>query len=211
MKKKLVSTIGIIYVVLLGVLSYIIMSIFFWNTQFDVKHYLNIVVYAEIFGLIVILPSILFEFRQDFLRSFFFGIAGATIVLIYLYYTFIVASDGWTYTTAELKPLLNDFKLLYLFPSTGIIISIYVLNAFSLISRSRISESESDNVKRYILDLIPHSNKIEIKEISEKTKIDRGTVSKIVEIMIEARDIKAEYFRSTNSILFRHEKELSPS
>ena len=84
------------------------------------------------------------------------------------------------------------------------------MNTFSLISRSRISESESDNVKRHILDLIPHSKKIEIKEISEKTKIDRGTVSKIVENMIETRDINAEYFRSTNSILFHHEKELSP-
>ena len=212
MNKRLISKIGVIYIVLLSVLSYIVLSIFFWNTQFDInlKLYLNIVVYLEIFGLIIMVLSILFEFRQELVRSFLFGIAGATIVLIYLFYTFVVVIDD-TSINDDLNLLLNEFRLFYLFPSTGLLISIYVLNIFSLISRSRISETEIDTVKRYVLDLEPYPTKIEIKEISEKTKIDKGMVSKVVKEMIETRDINAEYYKSTNSILFRQEEELSQS
>jgi len=67
---------------------------------------------------------------------------------------------------------------------------------------------EKTIIKRIILDFCTKYTRLEIKEITEESKIDKQTIIGVVKDMIKNEEIYAHYFKSTNMVVFNQQANI---
>ncbi|MFX1525649.1 MAG: hypothetical protein ACFFCC_19235 [Promethearchaeota archaeon] len=95
-----------------------------------------------------------------------------------------------------------DFLAIILWVTTGIILSIFII--------SKVVENMKNycNTRKTILDLGTQFTRLEIKEISEKTKKDGDLIIRIIKSMIANIEIYGEYFSHTKTLVVNQHANL---
>ena len=99
--------------------------------------------------------------------------------------------------------ILSGFYLIIV----GCVIT-FILNTLMLIPRLTESREKRESLKRKILDLGTQFTRLEIKEISEKCNQDYELIIRIIKNMIINREIYAEYFNSTRTIVINQQANI---
>ena len=64
-------------------------------------------------------------------------------------------------------------------------------------------------IRRTILDLATKYARLEVREISEKCKIDRANIIDVIKQMIDNNEIYAEYFSSSKTVAFNRQANIA--
>jgi len=149
-------------------------------------------------GPLFVFFSIAYVFYLNINRAILTGVVGCTIIGFIIGGIFIIGSSI----------NLNPSNLLYLFIGLLLIIIMCSVNVVLFEFKSRQDIEEEAVIKRIILDLGIKFTRLEVKEISEKCKVDRTTVLEVLKNMIENQEIYAEYFKTTKSVSFNQQANI---
>jgi hypothetical protein len=141
--------------------------------------------------MIIILLSAWFLLTLDINRAIICGGVASILIGIVLVINLIICF-----------PYLITSGIIFLFIKIIKLSLLCILNAFLLISNRRLNVEEEALIKRTVLDLGTKFSRLDVKEISEKCKVDKGTIVKVVKNMVGNQEIYAEYFKSSNSVSF---------
>lgn len=205
MKKKIVVIFGILYIILL-ILNVNVVWIRFggiWidNRVFDqgdyeIFEFLTIYLYFEIYynniNSIVIVITIFFIFTFKIRLAKISGILGTVLFLIGTIIMFFIHFNYAPYN-------FPFFYIPYLFIVLG---SFVLVHSFLIFLNSRTTIEEENRIKKLIIEIGSKFTVSQVQEISEKSKIDKVTIVRIIKRMIENKEIKAEYFKSSKTVAF---------
>ena len=207
MKKEQLSRYGIYFTILIGVFYAAIIiyniglyifawDVLLWSGQHDLHYALEGRFQIASFigmGSLIVIPSVFLLFKLKKKLACILGWVGIGFAIIYLLQHFsmiiIILSNGY--------PVNN----LYLF-----ITSVFFLGAMIVtnlnITTIKIKEEETSLVKKAILELSTKFTRLNVKEISENTNIDKDTIIRVITSMISQKEIHAEFFKSTKMVSF---------
>jgi hypothetical protein len=177
------------------------------------------IVSISLYSLTLILPIFntyndyydFFDFIQLYRKLFFGGLIELTLFLASLIYLQILKKkECIIFGMLGNSFLIIDFFInfsSYLFTSQvsvgffTLFISI-LLNYSIIIVFLAMKESKIENIKSIVINLGTKYDRLEVKEISQKCKIDGISIVYVLNEMIKNQEINAEYFTSSRAIVF---------
>ena len=168
-----------------------ILQLRFFGTT-NIKLVLNFEIYLLFSALFLIALSLIYYYYLDIRKIIILGSIGNTIIFI-----ITIINNHVIYEYPEFPEVVPFF-----FSGLLTLVSSLVIYSILLISLIRLKQSEFLLVKKTILDLGTHFAQLEIREIAEECKIDKNTIIKIVMDMIDKKEIFADYFNSTKTVIF---------
>ena len=208
MNKKTSFRIGVIYGIIYVVFLSLILILFPY--QFTINHdapinenhsLISSLTLSELFllpiGLILIFLSIFYIYRLEIIKAITFGITGwiiISIILFFLYNVFIVFPF-------MINSILFIICMILLLISISIIILLGILKSVS-------NFNEQAKIRKEILELGIKFTRLEVREISEKCKVDRDAIIDVIKKMIANKEIYAEFFKSSKTISFNQQANI---
>ena len=142
----------------------------------------------------IIVASVVFIFRLNFKFAYLFGVLS----------TNLLAFD-YVFTLRRYQlPIYSDISYFYLV----IILTITSINIILVISNFHHNEKLDLMIKRLLLDFGTKYSQLEIRDISEKTSMNRAKVEKVITKMIENSEIYANYTSENKLITFKKESNI---
>jgi hypothetical protein len=163
-----------------------------YNEYYEYFDHIILVPKLFIYGLIELTLIIVSLIYLQILRkreSIIFGILGTTFLLI----EFFIHFSSYFFDSQ----FSIGMGFITFFISISLIFMINII--FLLLNESKI---ENFDVKSLVLDLGTKYDRLEVKEISQKSKIDGISIVYILKDMIKSQEINAEYFSSSRAIVF---------
>lgn len=165
----------------------------------------------QFIGLGIYIISIVFVYRLEFRRSLIVSCLGFILFLIPDIAQFSIQSniishqlgmnsEEFNFLLKSFNPISNTISVLvYIFLITQILIFI-----------SQFIESAEDKikVKKQILKLGTKFTRLQVKEIAEKCKVNHSMIIRIAKEMINNKEIYAEYFKSSKSVVFNQQANI---
>lgn len=102
---------------------------------------------------------------------------------------------------------LTSIKI-YIFLGLIFLMLLYSIFAALFVFSSGQNVNEEMVIKKTIIDLGTKFTRLEVKEIAEKCKVDKNSITNVVKNMIENQEIYAEYFKSTKSVSFNQQANI---
>jgi hypothetical protein len=144
-------------------------------------------------GSLITIPSILLVFKLKMKLACILGWISIGLAAFYLILHFgmisIILTNGY--------PVNNIFLFIISVILLGGIIAVNII-----ITTAKFEDEDISLVKKTILELSTKFTRLSVKEISEKTKVDKDTIIRAITSMIARREIHAEYFKSTKMVSF---------
>lgn len=210
MEKKKSYLIGIIYI-----FSYVIFLI----TGFEYEIYTfyrlsqNIFGYApqsswDIFnfvGNLFIIFSIISVFFFNIKKAIITGLIGSVIILFGLIFLLISNLIGNIYPIPyELYSSYGDHYILPIvnYVSFFLVLIFFIINFYSHHLLKKRNVEEEALIKRKVLDYGTKATRLKIRDISDRTNVDKDTTIKVLRAMIKNKEIFAEYFSSSKTVAF---------
>lgn len=208
MNKKTSVRISIIYGIfcIIFLFSMLILFPFQFTINFDApinENYtlISLLTLSELFllpiGLMLIFLSIFYIYHLKIIRSITIGYIGWLIIGIVLLFLYII----FTFFPLMINSAIFNICMILFLISISIIILLNILKAIS-------NFDEQAKIRKTILDLGTKFTRLEVREISEKCKIDRDAIIDIIKKMIVNKEIYAEYFKSSKTISFNQQANI---
>ena len=215
MKSKKVNKIGLVYVLTIVVFYLIVivyhlglasfMDSLLWGESIDLDLYrrldnpFKLAGFAGMISLISIIPSIIYIFSMKLNLATIFGFVSIITLIFYfgIHINIVVIIPSYRYSTSNL--LL--FILLWILFALIVLFNI-------LLKRVKVSEEDTSLVKKSILELSKKFYRLRVKEIAEKSKVDKDTIITTIKEMIVKKEIYAEYFKSSKTVSFNKEANI---
>ena len=166
----------------------------FFHAQINVLRYTQMC--WDWLGVFVIIISIFFLLRYNLENAFFYGIVGTSIMTIMF---IIVIVELFIFNSLTITLIFELLPIILLYSINCII---YLLMYYSPTIK------EEALVKRIILEMGTKFSRTEIKEVSEKSRVDITSIIKIVKQMITNQEIHGIYFNSTETIAFNQQSNI---
>ena len=145
---------------------------------------------------IIILISIFYLMLYDLKASSILGLIGAGLMTLAFIIIVIVLLS------------FNQSTILVVIESVPIILIYSIIGIIYLFMYYSPSVKEKALVKKIILEMGTKFSRTEIKEISEKSKVDITSIIQIVKEMIVNQEIHAIYFNSTKTLAFNQQTNI---
>ena len=180
-KRKLLYSIAIIYCIFLILIVSSIFFPYFSNVE-TISNQLSNLIIGGYPGFILILFSIKQLYNLHTLRAFAYGSIGCLAIGINI----VVIIDLLNSNYPNLYIVLSNSTYLALGMWTGFCI---INSALIILYLTRSGFGDDPMVRRTILDLGTKYARLEVKEISEKCKIDRANIIDVIKQMINNKEI----------------------
>lgn len=192
MKRFLLFLLGIIYFIINFIL--IIQWIIVLNGPFKPIH-----PWLVLFPLFLNFSAVYSLIRYNVYKTLFISLIFLSLIYFALFNLPNIEMNS------ELLPLTFSniefsLKVMYFFFA-----SILCLIILKLIT----SKEQKASIKKYILEMSTKLTRLEIKEISEITKIDKDTIKNEARKMIENQEVYAKYFSTSKAIAFDQETNIA--
>jgi len=226
MNRKSINVFGTLYILLLSMNIFILFIIYNWiNTLYYTSPNetslpilvsdINLQINIAFLGTLLIIISVVLLFIKKLSRSSTLGFIGNILQLILLFSPPIVFYGQ----KSNMEPdkyiqFTNEFGSISVFYLLCFCL-IFLINIMPLLyDRFKQDIQETAIIHRVILDLGTKYTKLQVKEIAEtcknelNTKIELNTIIKKIREMIANNEIYAQYFRSTNSVVFNQQSNI---
>jgi len=147
-------------------------------------------------ALIFILISIIQIYLLKIRTTFIFSLIGTSI----LFYVFL--------TEFQLMPYFSMHILIPIFSISGFTLIFYSYTLFLILFLILKNPKETAEIKKKILDLSTKLTRVEVKEISERVKIDKDTVKKIMKEMVQRKEVFGKYFSTSRALVFNQKANI---
>lgn len=91
----------------------------------------------------------------------------------------------------------------------GVLIAFFSLDFILCLFLLIKNPEESGKVKKKILDLSTKLTRVEVKEISERVKIDKDTVKRVMKEMVQNKKVYGKYFSTSKALVFNQKANIS--
>jgi len=226
MNRKSINVFGTLYILLLSINIFILFIIYNWiNTLYYASPNemslpilvsdINLQINIAFLGTLLIIISVILLFFKKLNRSSTLGFIGILLQLILLFSPPIVFY-GQKYNMEPDKYIqfTNEFGSISAFYLLCICL-IFLINIIPLLyDRFKPDIHETAIIRKLILDLGTKYPKLQVKEIAEtcknelKTKIELSTIIRRIREMIANNEIYAQYFKSSNTIVFNQQSNI---
>jgi len=125
----------------------------------------------------------------------------ACLLIIITLVLFSMEPD-FKYYIQNISVLLN---IVYMTGSLIGFFSIYfVLTLFLIIKKSK----ETAEIKKKILDLSVKLTRVEVKEISERVKVDNNAVKRVMKEMVQNEEVYGKFFSTSKALVFNQKANI---
>jgi len=101
----------------------------------------------------------------------------------------------------------------YYFNFLSFLVSVFlffpVIGVQFLLIKVKITIEDISIVKKAILNLSTKFTRLQVREIAERTKIDKDTIIRTIKSMITRKEIHAQYFESSKEVSFDKDANIS--
>lgn len=215
MKRSKLNKIGLVYVLTI-VGFYLIVIIYhlglatfmdglLWGESIDLDlnrsldNPFKLAGFVGMISLISIIPTIIYIFSMKLKLATIFGYVSIITLIFYfgVHINIVLIIPSNQYSTSNLL----FFILLW------ILFALIVLFNM-LLKRVKGSEEDTSLIKKSILELSTKFTRLRVKEIAEKSKVDKDTIILTIKEMIVKKEIYAEYFKSSKTVSFNKEANI---
>ena len=215
MKSSKLNKIGLVYMIIIAVFYLIViiyhislamfMDSLLWGESIDLDLYsilddpFKAAGLVGMISLILIIPSIIYIFSMKLKLVSIFGFVSIITLIFYfgVHINIVVIIPSNQYSTSNLL----FFILLWMLFALIVLINV-------LLKMVKISEEDTSLVKKSILELSIKFTRLRVKEIAEKSKVDKDTIILTIKEMIAKKEIYAEYFNSSKTVSFNKEANI---
>jgi DNA-binding MarR family transcriptional regulator len=105
-------------------------------------------------------------------------------------------------------PYFSMHILIPIFSISGFTLIFYSYTLFLILFLILKNPKETAEIKKKILDLSTKLTRVEVKEISERVKIDKDTVKKIMKEMVQRKEVFGKYFSTSRALVFNQKANI---
>lgn len=152
---------------------------------------------------LMLLGSILYLRKSYLRRALFGGFTGLALHSVFIAFNY----QFFTVYNVRYNLAFSEDSIFIYIPIIDRILFVYFLSFYLILlnRKSQNNTKEQSIIRRALLDLSTQHTRLELKELSERTNLDRDTIKNTAVEMIQNYEIYAEYFSSSKSIVFNQE------
>lgn len=151
------------------------------------------------FSIILIVPSY-FILKLNFRFSLIIHLIGMISIVVIL--TIFSTDSQFATDIQPLAVFLNYISII------AVLIAFFTVDFILILFLILKNPKETAEIKKKILDLSTKITRVEVKEISERVKIDKDTVKKVMKEMVQRKEVFGKYFSTSRALVFNQKANI---